>query len=214
MAVKHIYLVRHGETADNRHWIHQSNTVPLSEKGKSEAEALVSAFADVPLDSVIASDAVRAMETARPTASAHALHPVPDSLLRELHRGVMLEGSHHLSLVSIEGSLLLFLRAGNRSWHFGNGENVLEFRDRIERILKLLSELQGDHVLVVAHRGVINGLRYALKHGLQGSPHRFVLSAVFGKTANASITELTYDTERANPWKVERENDVRHLRGI
>ncbi|MBU6490877.1 phosphoglycerate mutase family protein [Patescibacteria group bacterium] len=214
MAAKHIYLVRHGETADNRRWIHQLLDVSLSAKGKRQADALVGAFAAIPLDAAITSDAVRAVETAQPTVSAHKLAPVPNPLLRELHRGVLLEGTHHLSWPSIKGSLLLFLRASDRSFHFGNGENILEFRDRLARILDLLARAPGEQVFVVTHRGVINSLRYVLAHGSTPSPRRFALAAVLGHTENASITELTYDPSRTAPWRIERRDDTRHLRGL
>lgn len=211
---KHIYLVRHGETADNRRWIHQSIDVSLNERGREEAEAAARALSAFPIDMLIASDAERTKETAAPISAATHITPQLEPLLRELHRGILVEGEHHLSWRSIKGVLGMHLHAGDRSWHFGNGENLLEFRERIQKILDLLAQTPGEHIVVVTHRGVINAIRFAVTKGLAGSPRRLILAAGVEILANGSITELTYDPSRSAPWHLERADDTRHLRGV
>ncbi|HEX8946824.1 MAG TPA: histidine phosphatase family protein [Candidatus Paceibacterota bacterium] len=212
--VKHIYLVRHGETADNHRWIHQSIDVPLNARGKKEAEAAARALAAIPIDALLMSDAERTKETAAPIAAAIHVTPQLEPLLRELHRGILVEGEHHLSWRSIKGVLGMYLHAGDRSWRFGNGENILEFRERIQKILGLLAKMPGEHIVVVTHRGVINAIRFALAHGLAGSPRRLILAAGVEFLANGSITELTYDPSRTHAWHLERADDTRHLHGV
>ncbi len=214
MATKHVYLVRHGETADNRRWVHQSINISLNEKGKREASAVARALGALPIDTLLSSDAERARETAAAIAAELRLKSRTEEIFRELHRGVLLEGEHHLSVRSVKGSLLMFLKAGNGSWHFGNGENVSEFRNRIGQIEEILAEHSGEHIIVVTHRGVINALRFMAKHRLDGSLYRFAFAAVLGRVKNGSITELTYDPARTASWHIERANDTRHLRGL
>ncbi len=213
MAVKHFYLVRHGETADNRRWVHQAIGVSLNERGAAEAEAAARELAALRVDTLLTSDARRAQETADHIARATHLEPRVDPVLRELHRGVLIEGEHHLSWASIKGSVLLFLRADDRAWHFGDGENALEFRDRLARISGMLAEMSGERIVVVTHRGVINGLRFGIRHGFSGSIRCLLLAAVFGRIRNGGIVHLTCDPSSRTPaWRVEQANDTRHLR--
>lgn len=200
--VKHIYLVRHGETSDNRCWVHQSIDIPLNERGKKEASAAAKVLSTLPIDTLLASDAERARETVASIVATFALPPRFEPVLRELHRSVLVEGAHHLSWRSIRGAVIMLLRAGDSSWHFGNGENVIEFRNRLKRVLALLADAPGETIVVVTHRGIINGLRFCIAHGFEGSPQAFILGAVLGRTANGSITELTYDPSRAAPYGV------------
>jgi len=203
MAIKHIYLVRHGQTADNRSMIHQSINVPLNDRGIQQAKDAGIKLAKLPIDTLLTSDAKRTKETAEIIASAVNTTVNTEPLLRELHRGVLIEGEHHFSLKSIKGALLMFFRAGNKSWHFGDGENTIEFHTRLKKILEMITKTSGEHVVVVTHRGVINGLCFEINHGFGGSLYRFLIEATLRKTLNGSITELTYDSERATKWRVE-----------
>ena len=212
MSVKHIYLVRHGETADNRHWVHQTIDVALNERGVAEADAAGRALAQLRPDTLLTSDARRAQETAGRIARIAHLEPHADHVFRELHRGVLVEGEHHLSWASVKGSVLLFLRAGDRAWHFGDGENALEFRDRIGNVLETLAGTPGAQVVVVTHRGVINGLRFVIRHGFSSPVRCLLLAAVFGCIRNGGIVHLTHDPSSTPAWRVERTSDVRHLR--
>ncbi|HFC11005.1 MAG TPA: histidine phosphatase family protein [Candidatus Kaiserbacteria bacterium] len=214
MAVKHFYFVRHGETADNRALVHQSINVPLNECGKKQAEAAASALSCIRIDSILTSDAERTKETANAIASKVNTKAVAEPLLREMHRGVLVEGEHHFSLRSMKAGVLMFLLAGNGSWHFGNGENVSEFRKRLVKMRTLFSEMSGTHNVIVTHRGVINGLCFDIVHNFFGSSYAFLLAVVLIKTKNGSITELTYDPERTTPWVIVRANDTRHLNDI
>ena len=59
---------------------------PLSDLGRRQAAAVGAAFADAPLDAVLCSHLVRALETARHIAAPHGLEPVvyPEHLTEEL----------------------------------------------------------------------------------------------------------------------------------
>jgi broad specificity phosphatase PhoE len=71
VAVVQIFLIRHGETALNAAGLLRGQIdVPLDDKGREQAAALGAAFAEVPLASVVSSPLVRALDTARPVASA------------------------------------------------------------------------------------------------------------------------------------------------
>jgi broad specificity phosphatase PhoE len=71
VAAVHIFLVRHGETALNAAGVLRGQLdVPLNETGEAEALALGGVFREVPLSAVVSSPLRRAVETARPIATA------------------------------------------------------------------------------------------------------------------------------------------------
>lgn len=61
-----IYIFRHGETEWNRlkRWQGQKNDVPLNDRGREQARSLIPSLKDLRLDRILASDLVRAKETA------------------------------------------------------------------------------------------------------------------------------------------------------
>jgi broad specificity phosphatase PhoE len=71
VAAVHIFLIRHGETALNAAGVLRGQLdVPLNETGEAEARALGGVFREVPLSAVVSSPLRRAVETARPIATA------------------------------------------------------------------------------------------------------------------------------------------------
>ena len=79
-----LYLVRHGETADNANQIMQGQTQgELNENGIRQAQEVSEAWKDQPIDVVIASDLKRSVDTARIIAAPHGLEVVTTPLLRE-----------------------------------------------------------------------------------------------------------------------------------
>ncbi|MHB8709954.1 MAG: histidine phosphatase family protein [Minisyncoccota bacterium] len=214
MAAKHIYFVRHGETAYNRRWVHQSLDVPLNERGKRQARAVARTFAEIPIDALLASDARRAQETAEPIAETTHCAIETDAFFHELKRSSTVVGTHFFSPRSIWFAFLLYLHAGDRAWHYADEENFQEFRARITGSRSFLAVHPGEHIVVVAHRGFINGFVSDVRHRFPISIRRLVNTLVLDRLGNGAITELSYDPSRATPWRVERHDDTRHLRGL
>jgi broad specificity phosphatase PhoE len=202
MAIKHIYLVRHGETSGNHAWVHQSLDVSLDERGRHQAESAASVLAALPIDTLITSDAQRAQETAEIIARATHIAPRTLSLLRELRRAKSVDGTHILGFTSVVNSILLYIHSGNRAWHYGDGENLQELRDRAREALALLAREPGEHIVVVSHREFINSILFGVRHGFDSSMTRFAFTVELSMLHNGSITELTYDPFRACPWHV------------
>lgn len=79
-----LYLVRHGETVDNAQQVMQGQTDgKLNEKGYQQAGEVAQRMSQVALDAVIASDLLRAVQTAQMIAAPHGLQVVTTPLLRE-----------------------------------------------------------------------------------------------------------------------------------
>lgn len=84
-----IYLVRHGETAGNATRTLQFPDTPLSERGQAQAARLAARLASIGGGAILASDHVRAAETARAVASASGLAIEWEPLLAERNFGVL-----------------------------------------------------------------------------------------------------------------------------
>lgn len=212
--VKHIYLVRHGETEANRLWVHQVLSTDLTRKGVQQAFAAARFLGNLHIDVLIASDAARTQTTASIVAVATHRKMEADSRFRELRRSSLVEGTHYLGWRSMWGSFLLFIHSENPHWHYHNGENFTEFRARAKEALDYLSKLPGEYIIVVTHRGFISAMAFGVRHGFDGPIAEFAAEIAFTHLANGSITELTYDPERVHSWQVERVGISRHLRTV
>ena len=81
-------LATHAETewtAQGRYQGHAD--VPLSERGLEQAKGLQRRLAAEPIEAIVSSDLRRSRQTAERIASAHAVEPVFEPRLRELHFG-------------------------------------------------------------------------------------------------------------------------------
>ena len=84
-----LILIRHGETQSNVN--HQLDTsrpgMPLNERGLQQAQTLVAALADEPIEKIYASSLTRAQQTAAPLAAARGLDVGILDGLREISAG-------------------------------------------------------------------------------------------------------------------------------
>lgn len=79
-----IFLVRHGETVDNARQIMQGQTQgELNEMGFKQAQEVAARLSSEAIDSVVASDLHRAIQTAEIIAKPHGLPVETTPLLRE-----------------------------------------------------------------------------------------------------------------------------------
>lgn len=143
MNALHLYLVRHGEpVAADLFYGHAD--VPLSERGRGQAEAAARALAGVALAGIYCSDLSRAVVGAELIASHGEDRPTPVALraLREMHLGV-------LEQVSFGDARARVPELAGRSYDDmldyrmpGGGESV---RDVADRVLPCVTELLARH---------------------------------------------------------------------
>ncbi len=82
-----IYLVRHGETAGNATRTLQFPETPLSERGRAQAARVAARLVSVGAAAIVASDHLRAAETAEAVAAASGLPVAWEPLLAERNFG-------------------------------------------------------------------------------------------------------------------------------
>jgi probable phosphoglycerate mutase len=150
-----IHLVRHGETDSNAARIVQLPDAPLSARGRAQAERVARRLAAAPVGLVLASDLLRAVETAEAVARATGAPLVFDPDLAERNYGDV-RGTAYADLdVDIFGP----------DYAPPGGETWAAFDRRVDavwaRVVARAAETPGD-LVVVSHGLVCRGV--ALRH--------------------------------------------------
>lgn len=157
------YVVRHGETEANRGGVFQGHMdVPLSDRGRKQAEAVAGALSEVRLDVVYSSDLSRAAETAKAIMAHQTCALVLDRRLREIHGG---RCQGHVR-EETEAMFPEFMRAFERdpvNTRRPGGESFADLSERVQRSLDDISEWNagrpgGATVAVIGHGGVIRAI--------------------------------------------------------
>ncbi len=148
---KRLFLARHGESEANVQKIISGQLdVPLTEKGRKQAQWLCDVLKKERLSAVYSSSLGRAIETAKPTAECHHLPVQAIDNLKEIHFGV-LQG-RVADETDIEAKTLLKAREADKDYMVPGGESFDAFQARILHCLQILLPAMPDHSLLVAHR--------------------------------------------------------------
>lgn len=154
-----VYLVRHGETTWNSLLKFQGQTdIPLSERGRRQAELLAQRLADEEFQTCYASDLSRAFETAEILVKPHglAVHPIP--ALRELNFGAW-EGLTIPEIKTIYSEEIKQWWESPLTTRIPRGETLAEMVGRSTlAIKKIINSNSEGNVLVVSHGGAIRSI--------------------------------------------------------
>jgi 2,3-bisphosphoglycerate-dependent phosphoglycerate mutase len=149
--IKKIYFVRHGETLANRNHIHQGPDEPLSDKGRTQAEAVGEVLKNFNIDTLISSSFVRARQTAEIISQNI---DVPLTLMDEVvefRRPNSIYGKSHYSLDSLLYIADLFQHQRDPLWENDGAENLFHIHQRMLSAQKILESLPGKNIVVVSH---------------------------------------------------------------
>lgn len=164
-----VVLVRHGETAgESSIRYHGANDVPLNDVGRAHARAAAQAIGDLTFDVHVASSLSRAWESAeiiRPGAEV-----VRDDDLREIHFGRW-EGLTREEIRARDPELDAEWTRAGLDFDFPDGERRADFTARVDRGLGRAFALDIEHLLVVAHKGVVRRGVELLTHEAPPQPH-------------------------------------------
>jgi phosphohistidine phosphatase SixA len=78
-----LILVRHASAGDRDAWSGDDRQRPLDERGRAQAEELVSRLASFPIGELHTSPALRCLQTIEPLAAAHGLRAIVRDELAE-----------------------------------------------------------------------------------------------------------------------------------
>jgi broad specificity phosphatase PhoE len=153
-------LIRHAESSWNAcgRWQGHADP-PLSGRGRAQAELLARELAGQPIDVLLASDLIRATQTAEIVGEMLGLKPVLDARLRELNVGDW-AGLTRTEIARRDPETLARFEAGDPDVLAGGGESRGQIRARVRACARQLGrEHAGRLVAVVSHLGVIWALQ-------------------------------------------------------
>ena len=151
-----IYLIRHGQVEGYQEIrVYGHTDVKLTQVGLMQMESVADKLRFAPLKAIYSSDLDRALTGARIIGKYHDVPLISKESLREIYFGEW-EG---MSLKDIQRLFPEELKKREQDLANynspGNGENLNQCAERVNRVLKEILELyRGSHVAVVAHGGV------------------------------------------------------------
>jgi alpha-ribazole phosphatase len=154
-----LFLLRHGAVqlpGAGRHYIGQQD-LPLSDRGRAQADAWAAYFATLELDAIVCSDLARCLESARIIAAASHLTPQARPELREIALGEW-EGQSFTAIQRRDPKA--FQQRGGRiaDHRPPGGESFRDLDERIWLFFEPLLRPSPAQTLVVTHAGVIRVL--------------------------------------------------------
>lgn len=148
---RRFFLARHGESEANQlKLITGQLDVPLTDKGRNQAQWLCDVLKYEQLAAVYASSLGRAVETARPTADFHQVSIQLLDNLKEINFGV-LQG-RNADESDTEALALLQACQVDKNYRVDGGESYQVFQQRIWGCFQSLLQTMPAEALIVAHR--------------------------------------------------------------
>ena len=184
-----IIAIRHGETAWNVNARIQGHLdIPLSAKGRWQAERLADALRDEPITAIYASDLSRAWETAQYVGHTQGLRVIKEVALRERDFGDF-EGKTFAEIEVLLPEQSLRWRKRDPEFYPAGGESLVALRTRVMEVAERLAALHpGEQIALVGHGGVMDVLyRAATRLDIQ-APRTWALG-------NAAINRLLWTPE-------------------
>lgn len=192
--MKHIYLVRHGQTDANKIHMHQSSDESLNAKGQKQARHVGLLLKNKNIDTLICSPYVRARQTAEIISEELAIPFYLDESLVEFKRPNDLYGKGYYSLSSIIYLLQFFLHREDPSWNNDGAENMFTARNRILDAKALFTKVEGENIVVVTHDLFMNMFLELVCKEKKLNLFQFVHGLILSKrTPNTGIIHLYYD---------------------
>ena len=151
-----LILIRHGQTPANVDGILES-TVPgpgLTPLGSEQAEQLVEALQDQPIDAIYVSTMVRTHLTAAPLVEARGLEPLERAGLREIAAGDV-EGLRDEASVHQYVSTLFAWCGGDLDRPMPGAQTGREVIARFDEVVSEVEALGVDAVALVSHGAII-----------------------------------------------------------
>lgn len=204
-----VYFVRHAESEYNIEKLWQHRKVPLSEKGKRQAEFLAKRFTKIPVDLIISSPHSRSRETAEIINKKLKKKVVFSRLVGEkkMPRESIGKYAYSEEIVAIEKAMRK--NAKNPEWHHSDEENFAEFKGRVQKFFKYLNKLKAENVLVVSHGGSIKLIVLFMIFGDGFGPETYYKFTDVMRLTNAGITMC--EREKNGHWNLWVLNDHSHL---
>lgn len=210
MAVQLVYVARHGLTEGNITQTVQGFDDPLSEQGHRQAMRLAERAKHLEFDHLLASDMVRAQQTAEYIArvTGHAITTVP--LVREVVRPRSLWG-----ISRSDPAYLAFLKQEevgeeDQQWLFEDGERFPDIQKRALDALEHFAQFGEETLFIVSHGHFVRLLVSTVLMERALTKEVWVRTSRTLRAYNTGITILRRETE-SDHWSILSFNDHAHF---
>ncbi|MBM9536908.1 alpha-ribazole phosphatase [Desulfobulbus alkaliphilus] len=186
MTTTKLYLIRHGETEQNKTGILMGSTdTPLNDHGRMQAAALGGRINGMAVDAIFSSPLQRALETAT-LVFGQQTSIITDTSIQEFHFGEW-EGMHFSEIARQYPDIWQLWLTDWEKTHIPGGEAFPAFKERVIGFVEeTVHHNQGKHLAMVSHGGCIRSML----------AHFFCDSISKGywkfKVDNATLTEIEF----------------------
>lgn len=203
-----IYFVRHGETAHNASRIHQPLDVPLSEKGRKQAEFVAKRLTDIDFEIIVSSDLLRAKETAEIIKQKTRKEIVFTKLAHERLQPSIFHNKSIDDPSLTEAKAMMEKNVRDPNFRYADEENFHDLKVRSSKLLDFLESRPEQNLVVVLHGTILRYLLATMMFGKDYDWDTFIDWAMFAFLHN---TGLTVCEQYEGRWKLMTWNDSAHL---
>ena len=210
--MKKVYFVRHGLTGGNETNAYQLATIPLSEKGRAQAEFVASRFKKISLDIIIASNMARAAETAHIIADRTGCTVVLEPLFHEMLRPTVVRGKLQNDPEVMEVMKRVRANWRNEGVKHSDEENFIDLKNRAVKALDHIINRPEENILIITHGTFLKMMVAVMFAGVKLDPDLFKRIDTFFYPENTGITWCEYDNiYHPGRWQCITWNDHAHL---
>lgn len=201
-----LYLIRHGESEANRARLFAGHSnFDLTETGRQQARCAADWFEGVPVDRIVASDLLRAYNTAVPLSEKRQIAIEPCESFREIFAGAW-EGVHFDEIAENYAADYDVWRHDIGNARCTGGETVRHLGERVlGAVTKLAQDADGQSVVIATHATPIRALLSLWQTGdvtaMKDIPW----------VPNASVTAVRYENGVFTPEII---GSTDHLQGL
>ena len=184
-----LYFIRHGESEANRRELFAGSLdMPLTEKGRAQADATAAFLLDIPFTAVYASDLKRAYNTGAAVAQLHGLEAIPTQQLREIFAGLW-EGRTYSDLEREHADSYNVWKKTIGLAACPGGESVARLQGRVRACVEeIVHNHPGETVCIATHATPIRVMECLWTHTPLERMHTIPW------VSNASVTIAEYDS--------------------
>lgn len=153
-----IYLVRHGQTSENKKGTYYGKLdVGLNKKGIEQIENTSRFFQEKHIDIAYISNTKRAYETAKIILDGKNIPILKDNRLRETDFGDF-EGKSFEEISKNYPEECMLWQKDWKNFRPPHGETYMEMYKRVSSFMNELKDIKYDNVLIITHSGVIKSI--------------------------------------------------------
>ena len=153
-----IYLLRHGQTEENRRGTYYGNLdISLNAIGISQGYKAKDFFNDIKLDRIYVSDKKRTLEMAKLVLGQAEMKIIQDNRINETNFGDF-EGKTYEEIKTLYPEECALWQNNWMEFVPPSGESYIELCKRVKSFMEDIKKLESDNILICTHSGVMRAI--------------------------------------------------------